>query len=389
MKNIINYEANIDCFAMHRNVKLNALYEQRASDYDGKPWITVFIPTYKRYDLFKEALKSVMRQKPVDFQWDILVVDNEPYEGTPNAVEEYIRTLSDITIRYFRNTTNLRPGDNFNRGIYLARGEWVMMLHDDDLLFPNSLEKMGRAIRFLEKQDKKPLGGIAAQYQCFLHDPEQPHGNDTMFRQVENWVLNEPMSWRFYKLTHANVLFTGHPGGNIPSIGTTYRRDAVLEVGGFNDDFGISADLILFYCLENKFSVYSTLEPYGFYRFGINTMVKKESTYKTIKAGFDFREYVYNKNIFHKLWGWLFRSAHYYFFTEAVLNQRKIGSRKFIRFSDYASIYDKKPNKFFYKHIYKHGVLSAYNKIKRWEVKRLEKRARQEGLVKKNEEYFS
>ena len=348
MKNIINYEANIDCFAMHRSVELNALYEQRSFDYDGKPWITVFIPTYKRYDLFKEALKSVMRQKPVDFQWDILVVDNEPYEGTPNAVEEYIRTLSDITIRYFRNTTNLRPGDNFNRGIYLARGEWVMMLHDDDLLFPNSLEKMGRAIRFLEKQDKKPLGGIAAQYQCFLHDPEQPHGNDTMFRQVENWVLNEPMSWRFYKLTHAKVLFTGHPGGNIPSIGT-----------------------------------------YGFYRFGINAMVKKESTYKTIKAGFDFREYVYNKNIFHKLWGWLFRSTHYYFFTEAVLNQRKIGSRKFIRFSDYASIYDKKPNKFFYKHIYKHGVLSAYNKIKRWEVKRLEKRARQEGLVKKNEEYFS
>lgn len=389
MKNIINYEANIDCFMMHKNMELNALYERYSSNYDGKPWITVFIPTYKRFDLFKEALASVINQKPVDFQWDILVVDNEPYEGIPNDVEAYIRTLSDINIRYFRNATNLRPGDNFNRGIYLARGEWVMMLHDDDLLLPNTLEKMGKAICFLEKQGEKPLGAIAAQYYCFLHDPEQPHGNDTMFKQVGNWVLHEPMSWRFYKLTHANVLFTGHPGGNIPSVGTTFKRDAVLEIGGFNDDFGISADLILFYCLENKFSVYSTLEPYGFYRFGINTMVKMESTYKTIKAGFDFREYVYNKSIFHKIWGWLFRDTHYYYFTKDVLNQRKVASRQFIHFSDYYSIYDKKPNKFFYKRIYKHGILSVYNKIKRWQVKHLEKKAKQQGLEREIEDYCS
>ena len=49
------------------------------------------------------------------------------------------------------------------------------------------------------------MGAIAAQYYCFLHDPEQPHGNDMMFKQVGNRVLHEQMSWRFYKLTHANV----------------------------------------------------------------------------------------------------------------------------------------------------------------------------------------
>jgi hypothetical protein len=118
-------------------------------------------------------------------------------------------------------------------------------------------------------------------------------------------------------------------------------------------------------------------------------MAKIESAYKTIKAGFDFREYVYNKSIFHKVWGWLFRDSHYYYFTEAVLNQRKIVSRKFVRFSDYSSIYDKKPNNFFYKRIYKHGILSVYNKIKHWEVKRLEKRAKQEGMEREIEEYCS
>lgn len=378
MKNIINYEANIDCFMMHKNVELNALYEQHSSNYDGKPWITVFIPTYKRFDLFKEALASVINQKPVDFQWDILVVDNEPYEGIPNDVEAYIRTLSDINIRYFRNATNLRPGDNFNRGIYLARGEWVMMLHDDDLLLPNTLEKMGKAILFLQKEKGKPLGGIAAQYYLFLDSQENKNKNEKYIKEIYRFYMNTPMSFNFYKLSHAEVLFTGHPGGNIPSNGTTYNREAVINIGGFNDDFGICSDLILFYCLENKYSVYSTMEPYGFHRYGKNMSSEYKTIYDTVKFCFDFREYVYKKDLFHMIWGIFFRNIHYYHFTKGVLDQRKKTSSEYIEFKDYNSIYDKIPSMFLYK-LYKHNILSLYRRIKIRQIKRLENKAKIQG----------
>lgn len=368
----INYEENINCFKLTENVTSHLFH-------DFKPWITVFIPTYCRTDLFKEALLSVINQKPVSFPWEIIVVDNEPWNNIMNENEKFIIELNNGRIRYFRNSKNLRPGDNFNRGISLARGEWVMMLHDDDLLLPNTLEKMGRAIRFLQQQKGKPLGAIAAQYHCFSFSSEKPHEKDKELKKISNYYMHEPMSFRFFKLTHANVLFTAHPGGNIPSVGTTFNKEAVLKTGGFNDDLGICADLILFYALENNYSVYSTLEPYGFYRWGANTMIKYESAYQTIKFCYDFREYVYNKSIFHKLWGIMFRTVHYYLFINQVLDQRKLSTSEKITFEDYVDIYNKKPNEFFYK-IYKHNILSLYNRIKFFQVNRLEKKAKHMGV---------
>ena len=126
------------------------------------PFISIFIPTYKRYELFKRCLKSVLSQSFVSFDWDIVVVDNEPYNGTSNAVEEHIRSLNCDRLLYYRNKTCLDVSDNFNRGIWLAKAPWVMMVHDDDLILPNTLFRMGNSIKFLNSISKKPLGAISA-----------------------------------------------------------------------------------------------------------------------------------------------------------------------------------------------------------------------------------
>lgn len=369
----IDYEAHVDCLAATAHVISHLRHE-------SAPWMSVLIPTCRRPDLFREAIKSVLEQKPVSFAWEIVVVDNDPWDGSPNETENYIASLADGRIRYFRNSENLRPGDNFNRGILLSRGEWVMMLHDDDMLLPNTLEKMGKAIRFLERRKGRPLGAVAAQYHCFSYDASRPREKDAELKKVAEHYLNSPMSYRFFRLTHANVLFTGHPGGNIPSVGTTFNRRAVLDTGGFNEDLGICADLILFYNLESRYRVYSTLEPYGFYRWGANTMIRYESTHQTIKFCYDFREYVYRKSLFHRLWGMLFRSVHYYLFIIPVLEQRSLSSSSHVNFEDYADIYARKPNRRFFR-FYRHSILSLYRRIKHLEVKRLEKKARKENLT--------
>ena len=111
---------------------------------------------------------------------------------------------------------------------------------------------------------------------------------------------------------------------------------------------GISADLILYFCMENKYSVYSTTEPYGFYRWGINQMSKFENAYKTVKDNYDFREYVFSKNLFTKIWGIMFRSSLYYNFTKCVLSMRSTVTTNQTDFEDYAQIYNKKPNLLMY-----------------------------------------
>lgn len=365
---IINYESNQNCFAKTDRVISHFLYGENTIIQD--PLFTVFIPTYKRVNLFKESLESVIRQWHVPFEWEILVVDNEPYDGIANETENYIRKIDNQRIRYYRNSENLRPGDNFNRGFLLARGKWVMMLHDDDILLDNSLQNMYKVINFLLNSTDKPLGAVSVKYHQFKYDPNNKKAHLQEIEQTRGFHLSQPTNYWLYKLTHNQVLFTGHIGGDVPSNGATYNRKAVLETGGFNDDFGISADLILYYCLENKYAVYSTMVPYGFYRWGINTMSKSESTYKTIEAGYNFRNYVYSKNFFNKVWGFWFKTSQHRRFMINVVSQKNSVINQKEDINSFCNICNKKPNKYIYV-FYCIVIKYIYEKIKEYQVKKL------------------
>lgn len=340
MKETINYEECADCFKLTESVRSICLYGHHATE---PPLFSIFIPTYQRTDLFREAMASVLKQEAVDFSWEIIVVDNEPYDGKPNDTEHAIRKINDPRIVYYRNDEHMSPGDNFNRGILLSHGQWVMMLHDDDILLPNALHNMADAISFLEKRSKKPIGAICTEYIQFKYDPSAPKKAEQYIADTTNDYRTRPMSHRFYKLTRLHPFFNTHIGASVPSNGTTFRRKAVLDSGGFNDAFGISADLILCYCIEKDWRVYRTREPYGMYRWGANTMVQLDSTYNTIKAGYDFREYMYGKNIWTRLFGLVFRAAQYKEFRDMVLLQREYITHVKIPSSNYRDIYDKEP----------------------------------------------
>lgn len=374
---IRDYEKIENCFEKVKDVISTKVYEQNdVSD----PFITIVVPTYKRVDLLKYAMESIVNQRRID-KWDILIVDNEPYDGKPNKTEEYIRSLNLNNVTYYRNSENMRPADNFNRGILLAKAPWVMMLHDDDLLTADALVIMERSIRFLSAQKGKPLGAIAAAYYQFYSDPNNPQQSLNEIKEVEKKHLSSFPSYMYFKLTHANVLCTGHIGGSVPSNGAVYRRQAVLETGGFNDDNGISGDLILYYNLEKKYSVYHNLDMTGYYRWGNNSMSLPESSYKTIRDGYLFREYVFSKTLFHRIYGKLFRSTLYYMFTGGVIEQRKKCFSDYTDFACYAGVYNIKPNKFM-RFVF-NKITKVYSKIKRIQMKRLRRKAKEFFKVKK------
>lgn len=374
MKNYLgkrNFDNITNNFNKTKNIDSIKLYEDnKVSD----PFITIVIPTYKRVDLLKEALNSVINLRNISSEWDLLIIDNEQYDGKQNETEKYLRTLNLNRITYYRNSNNIRPADNFNRGIYLARAPWIMMLHDDDLLTPDALWYMERSIKFLTAQKGKPLGAISASYYQFNYSHENKFQSKIDIKKIINNHLMAPVSYKYYKLDHANILFTGHIGGSVPSNGSIYNRDAFIKTGGFNEDNGIMADLILFYNMENNYSVYQSLHMTGCYRRGENTMSLPSSSYQVISNGFSFREYVFSKNIINKIYGYFLRSTLYYIFTGGVLEQRAKSFNSFISFSDFSGVYNKKPNRlilWFYKKI----INKIYLKIKKHQIRILRHKA--------------
>jgi glycosyltransferase involved in cell wall biosynthesis len=93
------------------------------------PLVTIGIPTYDRAGSYlPETLTSALNQIYEDLE--IIVADNCSTDNT----ERYVNNISDPRIRYFRHAKNIRANDNFNFCLQQAKGDYFLLLHDDDLI---------------------------------------------------------------------------------------------------------------------------------------------------------------------------------------------------------------------------------------------------------------
>jgi glycosyltransferase involved in cell wall biosynthesis len=104
-----------------------------------KSSISVCIPTYQRPKFLQEALYSVLEQtlQPVE----IVIGDDSHDDLTENLVLD-IKKECKIPISYTRHSPSLGQAGNVNFIYEIAKGDKIVLLHDDDLLLPNCLEDL-------------------------------------------------------------------------------------------------------------------------------------------------------------------------------------------------------------------------------------------------------
>lgn len=105
------------------------------------PLITIGIPTYNRADGFLiQSLESAINQTYPNIE--IIISDNCSTDHT----KEVVHGFSSPRIRYFKQTENIGPVNNFNFCVQEARGQYFLMLHDDDLIDPDFVEACMTAV---------------------------------------------------------------------------------------------------------------------------------------------------------------------------------------------------------------------------------------------------
>jgi glycosyltransferase involved in cell wall biosynthesis len=97
--------------------------------------VSVCLPTFQRSGLLAGCLRSILGQTFTDFE--VIVSDNASTDDT----EAVARSFADDRVRYRRNDRNIGPFPNMNHAISLARGDLVVVAHDDDLYLPEFLER--------------------------------------------------------------------------------------------------------------------------------------------------------------------------------------------------------------------------------------------------------
>lgn len=102
------------------------------------------IPTYNAPDNYlEEALRSVLTQAPGANEMQIEVVDDCSPNGAP---AELVRRIAGDRVNVYCETDNNGLAGIWNRCIERARGEWVHILHQDDVVLPGFYAALRRGV---------------------------------------------------------------------------------------------------------------------------------------------------------------------------------------------------------------------------------------------------
>ena len=106
----------------------------------NRPAVSICIPTCNRVSLLKVALESCDAQTFGDYE--IVITDNSDNDDTL----KFVQSLRNQKIHYHKNKKNIGIARNLELCISRGRGLYIKVLMDDDVLKPEALEEMTRAM---------------------------------------------------------------------------------------------------------------------------------------------------------------------------------------------------------------------------------------------------
>lgn len=195
--------------------------------------LTVGIPTFNRAELLTQAIESVLAQSFRDFR--LIVSDNASEDNTRDVV----RSFGDDRIEYVRSEQNVGAIANINRLIELADTEFLMLLPDDDVLYPGHL---AAAVELLERHQHLGLAHTA----CDLIDDQSRVIRRVDIRRANPLASRSPV--RIERTARAlEQLMTSTWGLCFSSV--VYRTRAIVEAGGLRADEEPFGDRQLWMCI--------------------------------------------------------------------------------------------------------------------------------------------
>ncbi len=198
------------------------------------PFFSVIIPTYNRADIIKETILSVKNQQFTD--WECIVVDDGSTDETRDVVGEMADADSRIVYVHQKNAERSAAR---NRGISLAKGDYLCFLDSDDYYLNSHLTKLYNNI----------VKGNQPEALLFTNHIVNKFGQTEI---VEVPPMEENV---------AKYLFE-HPV--IPARVCISKR--ILDLEKFDEDITIVEDTILWVRISQQYDIIHIDEPSVVYR---------------------------------------------------------------------------------------------------------------------------
>lgn len=182
------------------------------------PLVTIAIPTYNRADGYlKEAISCAVSQTYNNIE--IIVADNCSADHT----EEVVQSFDSPKLRYIRHPKNIGAIPNFNACLKQTRGDYFLMLHDDDQIDGDFVEICMSAADYKADVGIIRTGTriIDAHGVTKSERPNEAHGLDT--RAFFRAWFDSKIAWYL--------------------CSTIYNTKGLREIGGFTSKCNLLSDV--------------------------------------------------------------------------------------------------------------------------------------------------
>lgn len=195
--------------------------------------VSVCIPTYNGAAYIAAAVNSVLNQTFADFE--LIICDDASLDNTV----EIAAGLRDERLRVVENPVRLGLVGNWNRCLTLATGEYIVVFHQDDLMYPDNLLQK---VAFLDEHRDSAF--VHSDIDCIDESDRVVGGH---WASQPSQSLSMPGEEFFAQVSQAI--------NPVACPAVMLRRACIETVGQFDDRFSFVVDLEMWLRLAEQRSV--------------------------------------------------------------------------------------------------------------------------------------
>ena len=137
-------------------MKIEERIKRLLNDIDMKsPKVTVLMSVYNGEEYLREAIESILNQTFEDFEF--LIIN----DGSTDSSRDIVLSYRDPRAKLIDNEVNIGLTRSLNRGLELARGEYIARMDADDVSLAERLEKQ---VSYLETRPEIGVLGTWVKY---------------------------------------------------------------------------------------------------------------------------------------------------------------------------------------------------------------------------------
>src|SRR5215472_2006465 len=229
------------------------------------PTLSVVVTNYNHARYLPTALRCILEQsvKPLE----VLVIDDGSTDNSIAVVDEIARR--EPLVKLLPNTRNRGVTYTFNRGLSLARGEYVYGAAADDKVLP------GFFAETLTMAAEHPDAGILFGDVVKADDA----GNQLAYFGLSGRKERTYFTPRAFLDDYLGLESPGHSLCGA----TIYRRDRLLELGGYRDGLGSWVDTFVTRAIGLKYGACYIPKPFMEWRYAPNSLANGTTTWQALQ----------------------------------------------------------------------------------------------------------